>query len=150
MIKETEHLQRNLFILCPAKDQATILTMVKSLFIILGSLSLLLGVIGIILPGLPTTPFVLLSAYLYMRSSEKLYNKLIANRHIGPYIINYRKNKGVSRSAKIKAVILQWVMISISCIWGIENDYIRIIVIAAGLIGTYVLLRIVPTAASKS
>lgn len=123
--------------------------MLKLLFLVLGTLSLMLGIIGIVTPGLPTTPFLLLTAGSYMRSSRKFYNWLISNKHLGPYIANYQKNRGLTRKAKTNAIILQWVMISISCIWGIENNIIRMIVIAAGLLGSYFLLFVIPTISPK-
>lgn len=119
--------------------------MLKLLFLVLGTLSLMLGIIGIVTPGLPTTPFLLLTAGLYMRSSRKFYNLLISNKYLGPYITNYQKNRGLTIKSKTNAIILQWIMISISCIWGIENNVIRMIVIAAGLTGTYILLFVIPT-----
>ncbi len=115
------------------------------LYLILGTISLALGLIGIVVPGLPTTPFLLLTAGLWLRGSTRFYNWLIRNKYLGPYITNWNKNKGLTRSAKIKAIIFQWIMITISIIWGIEKDYVRGIVILAGLIGTYVLIFILPT-----
>ncbi len=119
--------------------------MLKVLFIFLGTVSLVLGIIGIVTPGLPTTPFLLLTAGLYLRSSKKLYSKLVANRYFGPYIVNYQKNKGISKTQKIKALALQWTMITISCIWGLDNNLLRVIVVFAGLIGSYILVAVVPT-----
>jgi uncharacterized membrane protein YbaN (DUF454 family) len=115
------------------------------LYLILGTISLAVGLIGIVVPGLPTTPFLLLTAGLWLRGSTRFYNWLIRNKYLGPYITNWNKNKGLTRSAKIKAIIFQWIMITISIIWGIEKDYVRGIVILAGLIGTYVLIFILPT-----
>lgn len=115
------------------------------LYLILGTISLALGLIGIVVPGLPTTPFLLLTAGLWLRGSTRFYNWLIRNKYLGPYITNWNKNKGLTKSAKIKAIIFQWIMITISIIWGIEKDYVRGIVILAGLIGTYVLIFILPT-----
>ena len=63
--------------------------MIKTILIILGTVSLILGVTGIFIPGLPTTPFLLLTAGLYLRSSKKLYKRLISNQYIGCYIDNY-------------------------------------------------------------
>lgn len=114
--------------------------MKKPLFIFLGSLSLALGIIGIVVPGLPTTSFVLLSAYLYARSSEKLYNKLLNHKFLGGYIRDFQN--GVSIRTKIKAISMMWVMITISGVFFIENLYVRIILFVVGLIGTVVMSRL--------
>ena len=67
----------------------------KTLCIILGSISLALGILGIFLPLLPTTPFLLLTAALYFKGSPRLYNWLLNHRHFGPYIRNFRENKAM-------------------------------------------------------
>lgn len=114
--------------------------MKKPLFVFLGSLSLALGIIGIVVPGLPTTSFVLLAAYLYARSSEKLYNKLLNHKFLGGYIRDFQK--GVSIRTKIKAISMMWVMITISGVFFIENLYVRIVLFVVGLIGTIVMSRL--------
>ena len=67
----------------------------KTLYIALGTLSLALGILGIFLPLLPTTPFLLLTAALYFKSSPRLYNWLLNHKHLGPYIRNFRENKAI-------------------------------------------------------
>ena len=81
----------------------------KYILAFLGSLSLSLGILGIFLPVLPTTPFLLLAAALYVRSSERLYNWLMQHRHLGPYIKNFRENKAIPLRVKIVSVGLVWV-----------------------------------------
>ena len=81
---------------------------VKYLLVLLGSLSLVLGVSGIFLPVLPTTPFLLLSAALYMRSSARLYNWLLSHKHLGPYIKNFREHKAIPLKVKIVSVTMVW------------------------------------------
>ena len=114
--------------------------MKKPLFVFLGSLSLALGIIGIVVPGLPTTSFVLLAAYLYARSSEKLYSKLLNHKFLGGYIRDFQK--GVSIRTKIKAISMMWVMITISGVFFIENLYVRIVLFVVGLSGTIVMSRL--------
>jgi uncharacterized protein len=121
------------------------MSLLKLFYIVAGTASLSLGLIGIVVPGLPTTPFLLLTAALYMRSSNKLYNRLIANKHLGPYILNYRKNKGLTLRSKMYAIVLQWIMITVSVIWGIEKAWAVYMVILAGFIGTSTILFIIPT-----
>jgi len=81
----------------------------KYLLIILGSICLALGVIGIFLPLLPTTPFLLLAAALYFRSSEKLYQWLIQQKHLGSYIRNFREYRAIPLRAKIISVSMVWI-----------------------------------------
>lgn len=117
-----------------------LINMKKNLFIILGTISLILGIIGIVVPGLPTTSFVLLSAYLYARSSEKLYNKLLNHKFLGGYIRDYQK--GVSIRTKIRAISMMWTMILISAFVFIQNIWVRIILLAVGAVGTFVMARL--------
>jgi len=117
----------------------------KPILIVLGTLSLSLGIFGIIVPGLPTTPFLLLTAGLYLRSSKTLYNWVISNRLVGPYIVNYNKNKGITRKVKIKAISLMVAMISLSTIFFIDTLTLKLIVISLGIIGAIVLIFVVPT-----
>lgn len=81
---------------------------VKTLFVVLGALSLLLGLVGIFVPLLPTTPFLLLAAALWVRSSPRLYAWLLAHRRLGPYIRNFRENRAIPLHAKIVSVTLLW------------------------------------------
>lgn len=76
--------------------------------IVAGSVCLGAGVIGIFVPLLPTTPFLLLAAALYMRSSPRLYAWLLANRYLGTYIRNYRERKALPRRVKVFTLALMW------------------------------------------
>lgn len=76
----------------------------KKLYLILGCLSLVLGAIGVLLPLLPTTPFVLLAAFLFERSSEKFHRLLLKNRIFGKYIKDYTQKKGITYKNKIIAI----------------------------------------------
>ncbi len=119
--------------------------MKKILFISLGTLSLAIGIIAIFVPGLPTTAFLLLTAALYMRSSDKLYNKLLSNKYVGPYILEFRTNKGMTKRTKLHAIGTMWFMIAISTIFMVQDTLVRTIIIAVGLIGTIVMGFIVRT-----
>ena len=83
----------------------------KVLYILFSTLSLALGIIGIFLPLLPTTPFLLLTAALYVRSSPRLYNRLLHHKYLGSYIRNFRENKAIPLRAKIISVSLIWITI---------------------------------------
>ncbi len=86
----------------------------RILYITLGSLSLALGILGIFLPLLPTTPFLLLAAALYFRSSPQLYEWLLNQKHLGPYIRNFREYRAIPLRAKIISVALLWLTMIIS------------------------------------
>ncbi len=82
-----------------------------------GSVSLALGVIGIVLPLLPTTPFVLLAASCYLRSSERLARWLLEHPRLGPPILAYRAGRGISRRAKVIAMVTLWGSITLSALY---------------------------------
>ena len=84
------------------------------LLLVIGFLSLSLGAIGIFLPVLPTTPFILLSAGCFSISSPKLANRLMENKYFGSYIKNYRFHTGVPKEAKRKAILFLWAGLIIS------------------------------------
>ena len=81
----------------------------KIILLLLGVLSLVLGVIGIFLPVLPTTPFLLLSATLFLRSSQKLYDWLLSHPYLGEYIRNFKEHKAIPLRVKIVSVSLVWI-----------------------------------------
>ena len=80
----------------------------KTVCIILGTVSLALGIIGIFLPLLPTTPFLLLTAALYFSGSPRLYQWLLNHKCLGPYIRSFRENKAIPLRAKIISLLLMW------------------------------------------
>lgn len=108
---------------------------IRGLFILLGSISVLLGLIGIILPLLPTTPFLLLGAAIYAKSSDKFYNWLIGNKLFGSYIKNYRDGKGIPLRVKVSAISFLWITILITAIFFVPVLAVKIllILIAAGV-----------------
>lgn len=82
--------------------------MKKLIFLALGSFSFVMGFIGIFLPLIPTTPFFLLSAFCYVRSSEKLYNWLMNHKIYGIYVKNYLEHKSITKKAKISSLSMLW------------------------------------------
>ncbi len=123
--------------------------MLKLVLIILGTISLFLGILGIFIPGLPTTPFILLTAGLYARSSEKLYRQLLINKYLGPFISDFRKNKGLNIQTKIYSIILMWTMIFVSAYFFMNTLMPRIILVTAGIVGTVVMGFLIPTIKNK-
>ena len=113
------------------------------MLIVIGSLCVGLGVLGIFLPLLPTTPFLLLAAACYIRSSERLYQWLISNRLVGGYIQNYREGRGVPLSTKVIGIGLLWLTIGYSAFYVLDNLIIRIVLmlIAMGVTTHLVLMK---------
>ena len=83
----------------------------RILLIIGGTLCVVLGVLGMFFPVLPTTPFLLLAAFLYARSSERFYHWLLTNRWFGDYIRNYREGKGMPLKQKVLTLVVLWLTI---------------------------------------
>ena len=99
--------------------------LLRYLLLLCGSLSVALGVIGIFLPVFPTTPFMILAAFCYMKSSEKFYNWLYYHRWFGPYIQNYFKYRGIPRKAKIYSISTLWISIISTAIFVFDHFWIR-------------------------
>jgi uncharacterized membrane protein YbaN (DUF454 family) len=88
----------------------------KALLLAAGTICLTLGAIGIFVPLLPATPFLLIAAACYIRSSERMYNWLLNNRWCGTYIKNYREGRGIPLKTKIIAIAFLWAAILYSAI----------------------------------
>jgi uncharacterized membrane protein YbaN (DUF454 family) len=102
----------------------------KGIFITAGVICLIFGLVGIFIPVLPTTPFLLLAAYLFARSSERALQWLLDNRWFGSYIRNYREGKGMTARQKAITLALLWLTIGVSIIFVTDNGWIRVILIA--------------------
>jgi uncharacterized membrane protein YbaN (DUF454 family) len=107
----------------------------KYLLIAVGTLSVALGFLGIFLPLLPTTPFLLLAAACYIRSSQRFYCWLINNRYFGKYIRDYREKGGIPLKLKVYVISLMWVVMAATAIFVIDLLVVRIllVVIAGGV-----------------
>jgi len=114
----------------------------RILLIIAGTLSIVLGVIGIFVPLLPTVPFLLLAAYCYSKSSEKFYNWLITNRWFGKMIRDYKEGKGVPMQAKVYSIIFLWLAIGCSTIFVVESNTMKIVLILVGVAVTVHLMML--------
>lgn len=107
-------------------------TFKKYLLILLGSISLVLGIIGIFLPVLPTTSFLLLSSYCYVRSSPRLYSWLIHHRIFGRYIYNYLTYRAIPKRTKIFTVAFLWATLLLSMSL-VSSSYLRLFLLAVGI-----------------
>ena len=117
---------------------------IKFLLISAGTISIFLGFIGIFIPILPTTPFLLLAAALYSKSSDKFYNWLINNRLFGSFIRNYREGKGITLQAKFISLTSLWLVLGSTIIYAIENIYLKILLLLIA-VGVTIHLLLIPT-----
>ena len=117
-------------------------TILNKILIVSGTFFLLIGLIGIIIPILPTTPFLLLSAACYARGSKKFYNWLINNKWLGEYIKNYHQGRGIPINVKILTIAFLWVTILFSTFIIITNCLIQIILIIIAIAVTIHILTI--------
>jgi uncharacterized membrane protein YbaN (DUF454 family) len=99
----------------------------RGVLIVAGTLFVGLGILGIFLPLLPTTPFLLLAAACYARSSERFYNWLLNNRWFGRYIKNYLEGKGVPLRVKVLSICFLWLAIVYSVVFVVDILLVRII-----------------------
>jgi len=106
-----------------------------------GTISLALGIVGIVLPVLPTTPFLLLTAYCYDRGSERLHTWLMNNRVFGEYIRNYSEGRGIPLRAKVTAISVLWVTICISAYFFMPWLWVRVILVIIAVSVTIHLIR---------
>ena len=105
----------------------------RRLLIGAGTLSTGLGIIGIFVPILPTTPFLLLAAACYMRSSQRFYQWLINNRIFGAYVRNYIEGRGMAVRIKIFTILLLWLTIGLTIVFGVQNTVVRIVLICIAI-----------------
>lgn len=112
----------------------------KTLYIVLGSISLALGIIGIFVPLLPTTPFLLLTAALYFKGSTRLYNWLLNHRHFGPIVRNFRENKAIPLRAKIISLTLMWGTMGYCILFLIPFLWVKVIMALVAIGVTYHIL----------
>lgn len=99
----------------------------RMLFVLVGTLFLAIGFVGIIIPVLPTTPLLLLAAACYLRGSERLHRWMIENRIFGEFIRNYTEGRGIEPRQKVITLAFLWMTISFSALYLIERLPVRIL-----------------------
>jgi hypothetical protein len=107
-----------------------------------GTLCVALGVVGMFMPVLPTTPFLLLAAVCYARSSKRFYDWLLTNRWCGEYIRNYREGRGIPRQQKAVTITLLWLTIGSTAGFAVSLCWVRLVLIGIAVAVTIHLLRI--------
>ncbi|MDH4122691.1 MAG: YbaN family protein [Thermoplasmata archaeon] len=107
-----------------------------------GTFFLALGIVGILLPVLPTTPFLLLAAACYLKGSKRMYKWLLTNKLFGRYLSDYREKRGLSVRAKIVTIVFLWTAISATAFLAIDDFIIRIILFIVAIAVTLHILTI--------
>ena len=106
-----------------------------------GTVCVGLGVLGIVLPLLPATPFLLLASACYVRGSERLNRRLLENKYLGPYITNIKERRGLPLRAKVYTLLLLWPSILFSA-YRLNSLPLLLVLVACGMIGTTVVLSL--------
>ncbi len=114
----------------------------KQLLIVAGTISTAIGILGIVVPILPTTPFLLLADACYIRSSKRFYRWLINNRLFGTYIRNYIEGRGMPLRIKVPTLILLWTTIGISACIVTQNMVVRIVLVLIAIGVTFHIIHI--------
>ncbi|MFA5488097.1 MAG: YbaN family protein [Candidimonas sp.] len=115
--------------------------MKKILFNTLGIVALALGALGVVLPLLPTTPFLLLACACFMRGSLKLHQWMLSNKVFGTYLNDYQSGRGLSLQAKATVLAMLWATLAVSA-WHIEHNGLRVLLCLPGIAVTIYILRI--------
>ncbi|MEM7283078.1 MAG: YbaN family protein [Pseudomonadota bacterium] len=113
----------------------------RFVLIIIGVVSLALGTIGIFVPFLPTTPFVLLAAFAFANSSDRLHYWLLKHRVFGPLINNWRRYGAISHRAKVLSVASMVAILSISMLLGVKTWIIGVQFVVLSCSAAFVLTR---------
>jgi len=109
--------------------------------ICVGWVSVVLGVVGIFLPLLPTTPFMLLAAICFSKSSKRFHEWLLNQPHLGNYIRMYLEGKGITAKTKVVTLIFLWLTIGSSATFFVEPVYLKVMMVVIALAVTIHLLR---------
>jgi uncharacterized membrane protein YbaN (DUF454 family) len=117
---------------------------VRGLWLTLGLVCVALGALGVVLPGLPTTPFLVLATACFLRSSRRLYERVLANPTFGPAVRAWRETGTIPAATKWTALGTMACFVAIAVLWAIPAGWpwVRWGVLAAGVVGALFLLRL--------
>jgi uncharacterized membrane protein YbaN (DUF454 family) len=114
-----------------------------------GTIALALGIIGIVVPVMPTTPFLLLAAACYLRGSRRMYDWLLGNRWFGTYLLDYMEGRGIPMKTKVLTLVVLWSSIGFSMVFITTNSVLRVILLMVAVAVT-IHLAMVKTRCSES
>jgi hypothetical protein len=116
--------------------------LMRGILVVCGTLFVALGVVGVFLPLLPTTVFLLLAAACYARSSERFYQRLVGSRWLGGYIRNHHEGRGMRRRDKVITLAMLWVGIGATAIWTAESAWLRLLLVGIAVAVTVHVVRL--------
>jgi uncharacterized protein len=119
--------------------------MANVLYILFGTISLIFGIIGLIIPGLPGIPFVLLTAWLYLRGSKKMYNRLQKSKIFGFYLREFFSEEGITLKVKLWFLAFLTITVVLSCIFFIPVFWMKAFAVGTGLVGGLMVVFLIPT-----
>lgn len=114
---------------------------VRLLFTLLGTLFLLVGILGVVLPLLPATPFLLLASACYVRGSHTLYRWLMSHKYLGTYITIIKEHRGMPRKAKIMTIAVLWASLLFS-LYRVDSLLLDVTLLMVGIGVTALLARL--------
>lgn len=112
------------------------------LFIALGGVFVAVGLVGVVLPGIPTTPFLLLASYFFVRSSPALHQRLLRSKLFGPTLRDWQRHRGVKRRTKWASIACCSLMIGLSIATGGLPWVGRVVIAAVGAYGMWFVARL--------
>ena len=124
------------------KETNTRQKVVRALFFIAGTVSLVLGAIFIVLPLLPTTPLLLLALACYCRSSKRMTKWVLTNKYFGSYIRRYKEGKGIPIKTKIIALATLWITISYSAFFVVNIGIVQLVLFVIAIAVSIHIIRL--------
>ncbi|MDT8320076.1 MAG: YbaN family protein [Xanthomonadales bacterium] len=115
---------------------------VRAALLLAGTGSIIVGLAGVLLPVLPTTPFLLVAAACYARASRRFYNALLNNRLCGPAIVEWQQHRSIHHRTKLLAVTLMAVTLTTSIVFFVADGRLRMLLALLGLVLAGLLIRI--------
>src|SRR5690554_7602887 len=132
----------------PLRPKLVTNPLLQVLLLSVGFLSIALGVLGMFLPVLPTTPFLLLAAACFIRTSPKFYDWLVDHPKLGKYVVYYLDGKGIPKKAKVYTLVVLWSTMLITAFIVLDSAIVRVVLPSIGfLVSIYILRQ--PTLAIK-
>ena len=115
---------------------------VRAALVVAGSGFVVVGLAGVFLPVLPTTPFLLVAAACYARASRRFYNALLNNRLLGPAILEWQQHRAIAWRTKLMAIALMSLTLATSIVFFVKDSWLRLALVLCGLVLAAWLYRI--------